>query len=426
MLDPMRPTLIRKFGNLTSLIQNTALQRDLSLTEVPVPAKHSRDQSKGRRSLEEVRASFRSLTQGNLDSTPKPLPARRVSTGAITPAFLEEKTRRDTALLASLGFPGDSADLPGDSTPPQATATDAPSQSSSSRHQLVSSSSHAVSIVTAVSTSTFDHSASSSTIPSAAPAAAAGSHTGISFAAVPILTDAEPSAASVDCAAMPSQSDQHSSTVSAQHAQGGVSTSSTSVGQDVPQSIGHRRRPSADISSLPSMPIMLDRHSTGSAAETSGIGSLPPIAEDVRSSAVQDEASVRPQASGGSAAVMESKPSFNTQIRMKWNVPKPDPALQRTRSRMAKQSSIGNSGTADGSVNAGTSGSGDTIKAIGGGVSSAQAGASGQKGPVLSKETSLKISADAIEGPKFAKSSKAKAGKGKWLKAFLCGCATKE
>ncbi|KAL0039822.1 hypothetical protein WJX77_009060 [Trebouxia sp. C0004] len=95
-----------KFSQLANLLQSTALQRGISLSEVAVPAirKPSKEQRQ-RVSLEEVRTNFRSFTEAtaNTASSNKSPPARRVSTGAITPAFLKEKNKQDKALLESLG-----------------------------------------------------------------------------------------------------------------------------------------------------------------------------------------------------------------------------------------------------------------------------------------------------------------------------------
>ena len=97
-----------KFSQLASLLQSTALQRGISLSEVAVPA--TRKPSKEQRqhvSLEEVKTNFRSFTEAGATATTagssKSPPARRVSTGAITPAFLKEKNKQDKALLESLG-----------------------------------------------------------------------------------------------------------------------------------------------------------------------------------------------------------------------------------------------------------------------------------------------------------------------------------
>lgn len=98
-----------KFSQLANLLQSTALQRGISLSEVAVPAtrKPSKEQRQ-RVSLEEVKTNFRSFTEatgatGTTASSSKSPPARRVSTGAITPAFLKEKNKQDKALLESLG-----------------------------------------------------------------------------------------------------------------------------------------------------------------------------------------------------------------------------------------------------------------------------------------------------------------------------------
>lgn len=94
-----------KYGQLTDLLQSTALQRGISLSQVPIPPTHKpgKDQHK-RVSLEEVRTSFRSFTAtSSAAGSSKAAPLRRVSTGAITPAFLKEKDKQDKALLESLG-----------------------------------------------------------------------------------------------------------------------------------------------------------------------------------------------------------------------------------------------------------------------------------------------------------------------------------
>lgn len=103
-----------KFSQLTDLLQNTALQRGISLSEVAVPAsrKPGKDQPK-RVSLEDVRTNFRSFTTASTSGTSgsKSPPVRRVSTGAITPAFLKQKNRQDKALLQSLGVADASTDV---------------------------------------------------------------------------------------------------------------------------------------------------------------------------------------------------------------------------------------------------------------------------------------------------------------------------
>ena len=114
-MQPVQPIasqssqLRSKFGQLASLLQSTALQRGISLSEVAVPAtrKPSKEQ-RNRVSLEEVKTNFRSFTEATwateiTASCSKSPPARRVSTGAITPAFLKEKNKQDKALLESLG-----------------------------------------------------------------------------------------------------------------------------------------------------------------------------------------------------------------------------------------------------------------------------------------------------------------------------------
>jgi len=114
-MQPVQPIasqssqLRSKFSQLANLLQSTALQRGISLSEVAVPAtrKPSKEQRQ-RVSLEEVKTNFRSFTEatgatGVTASSSKSPPARRVSTGAITPAFLKEKNKQDKALLESLG-----------------------------------------------------------------------------------------------------------------------------------------------------------------------------------------------------------------------------------------------------------------------------------------------------------------------------------
>ena len=94
-----------KYGQLTDLLQSTALQRGISLSQVPIPPtqKYGKGQQK-RVSLEEVRTSFRSFTTASTAAgSSKAAPIRRVSTGAITLAFLKEKDKQDKALLESLG-----------------------------------------------------------------------------------------------------------------------------------------------------------------------------------------------------------------------------------------------------------------------------------------------------------------------------------
>ena len=98
-----------KFGQLTDLLQHTALQRGISLSEVPIPATRKPNDGQNKRvSLEEVRISFRSFTMASSSAVTagKSAPIRRVSTGAITPAFLKEKDKVDRALLDSLGIAG--------------------------------------------------------------------------------------------------------------------------------------------------------------------------------------------------------------------------------------------------------------------------------------------------------------------------------
>lgn len=418
LLDPLRPTLKREYGNLSSLIQNTALQRDMSLSQVPVPVKRSKGQAKTRRSLEEVRASIRSFTQGNLDISPKPVPARRVSTGAITPAFLEEKTRRDTALLASLGFSSEVAEVCEDSAACQSIpsgvytpALHAAQATDDNRNQMPVSSAQ-----TATGTESTVHAASS----------AVNTQAGISFSAVSVLGggDAPPAEAAqpyVDHAAVAVESEQPNSI---------ASTQARSMGQGPPQSRGHQRQPSGDI---PTLHKVADRRSSDNAADISG-AALPSISEDNTSTADQGEHALQPQSSEESRTVMGSLPSFNAQIRMKWGVQNPDPSLQH--SRMAKQSSMG--GGAFNSDTAGTAKAEEKIKAImveasgghpqGAGnqepvpqASVPQSKAATQASTVLSKETSLRISADAIEGPKFDKPLKRN-----WRSFVVCGCAAKD
>lgn len=425
LLETVSTAFNRKFGKLTDVLTQQALSRELSLSEVPVPVKPSKGQTKARTSLEEVKASFRSITQATSGSS-KSSPARRVSTGAITPAFLEDKTRRDTALLVDLGFPEEGADVRENSSRrastsalQSATADTLPRDSlHSSEHQPVFSS-----VQTAVAA---DAAASSSTI-----AIALTASTGITFSPTPVLASVPGPATQLsqmpaDGAAVVSEPEQLCSTTSGQDTQ--TATHPSSAGQNVPQSSSHRRQPSSDVLTMPSL---LETLSTGSTADTSGAGALPTISEvvnDTDDSTAQAESALQPQASGMSAAVMESLPSFNTKIRMKWNVPKPETSPQRTTSRMAKQSSIGNGHTTgDGEVS-GNAESPDTIKAIGSGMPAAQTqgNASALKGPRLTEEASLKIRGDAIEGPKFTKPSKS-GGKGNWLKRMLfCGCAVKE
>ena len=94
-----------KYGQLTELLQSTALQRGISLSQVPIPPTHKPGKGQQKRvSLEEVRISFRSFTTAySAAAGGKPSPLRRISTGAITPAFLKEKNKQDKALLESLG-----------------------------------------------------------------------------------------------------------------------------------------------------------------------------------------------------------------------------------------------------------------------------------------------------------------------------------
>ena len=95
-----------KFSQLTHLLQNTALQRGISLSEVAVPASRKPGKTQERVSLEDLRTNVRSFTEmtgAGSNGSGKSPPARRVSTGAITPAFLKEKSRQDKALLESLG-----------------------------------------------------------------------------------------------------------------------------------------------------------------------------------------------------------------------------------------------------------------------------------------------------------------------------------
>ena len=94
-----------KYGQLADLLQSTALQRGISLSQVPIPPTHKPGKGQQKRvSLEEVRTSFRSFTTScSAAGSSKPAPLRRVSTGAITLAFLKEKDKQDKALLESLG-----------------------------------------------------------------------------------------------------------------------------------------------------------------------------------------------------------------------------------------------------------------------------------------------------------------------------------
>lgn len=100
-----------KYGQLTDLLQSTALQRGISLSQVPIPPTQKSGKGQPKRvSLEEVRTSFRSFTASTAANSSKPAPLRRVSTGAITPAFLKEKDKQDKALLESLGVADAAAD----------------------------------------------------------------------------------------------------------------------------------------------------------------------------------------------------------------------------------------------------------------------------------------------------------------------------
>lgn len=112
-----------KYGQLADLLQNTALQRGISLSQVPVPPTGRPGMgSQKRASFDEVRTSFRSFTTASRSavSSSKPALPRRVSTGAITPAFLKEKNRQDTALLQSLGVAA--AEVNGDAAANSAAA----------------------------------------------------------------------------------------------------------------------------------------------------------------------------------------------------------------------------------------------------------------------------------------------------------------
>lgn len=124
-----------KYGQLTDLLQNTALQRGISLSQVPIPPTGRPGMgSQKRASFDEVRTSFRSFTAASRSavSSSKPAPSRRVSTGAITPAFLKEKNRQDTALLKSLGVADAAAEADGNAAAANAAAAPrwAPKQSS--------------------------------------------------------------------------------------------------------------------------------------------------------------------------------------------------------------------------------------------------------------------------------------------------------
>lgn len=103
--------LQERYGDLSGRLETAALQRGVSLTQVPVRGEpNPKLAPRHRESFEELRTRMNSFTEGyGTVSSSKALPARRVSTGAITPAFLEQKNRRDEALLASLDY---SADLP--------------------------------------------------------------------------------------------------------------------------------------------------------------------------------------------------------------------------------------------------------------------------------------------------------------------------
>lgn len=461
LLGTLSSNLQHKYGKFVNLLEVTALQRGLSLSEVAVPAKPNKSQNRARRSLEEVRASFRSVTQEKLDTSPKLSPARRVSTGALTTAFLEEKNRRDKALLASLGF-SDADDLPEDSNSRRTSFSNVQShaaeipKSSLHNNEQQSSPRASVSASTAQPASTalptlsgYPHPAASPSSHPAAVSASDNSHIASTSSAAAVSVPVHPPAAESNhvashIAALASEQPSSSHILQLEqtapqdpsnsvgqdvpqstgpHDSAGQDVSQStgilaSVGQDVPQSTGHRRRPSTHVASLPSM---LERRTTGNATEATGTGRLPAILEGgsgIGESSEQDSHALRPQASGASGTVMESMPSFNTAIRMKWGVPKPEPPPQRTVSRMAKQSSLAPGGVA-------AADDADTIKAIGGAnaLPQTQSNAAAVKGPILTEEVSLKIRADAIEGPKFVKS---KAGKGKWWKRLFCSCATKE
>lgn len=84
---------------------------------MPIPATHNKPGSgqQKRVSLEEVRTSFRSFTTASSAAgSSKPAPLRRVSTGAITPAFLKKKDKQDQELLEALS----EADAAADATAP--------------------------------------------------------------------------------------------------------------------------------------------------------------------------------------------------------------------------------------------------------------------------------------------------------------------
>ena len=112
-----------KYGQLADLLQSTALQRGISLSQVPIPPTHKPGKGQQKRvSLEEVRTSFRSFTTScSAAGSSKPAPLRRVSTGGLTPAFLKEKDKQDKALLESLGV----ADAAAEGSSDAAVAVDA-------------------------------------------------------------------------------------------------------------------------------------------------------------------------------------------------------------------------------------------------------------------------------------------------------------
>lgn len=120
-----------KYGQLTDLLQNTALQRGISLSQVPIPPTHKPGTGQQKRvSLEEVRTSFKSFTTASsVAASSKPAPLRRVSTGAITPAFLKEKHKQDKALLESLGVADAAAEVNSDAAADAAAPSWAPKQS---------------------------------------------------------------------------------------------------------------------------------------------------------------------------------------------------------------------------------------------------------------------------------------------------------
>ena len=65
-----------KYGQLTDLLQSTALQRGISLSQVPIPPTQKSGKGQPKRvSLEEVRTSFRSFTASTAANSSKPCPS---------------------------------------------------------------------------------------------------------------------------------------------------------------------------------------------------------------------------------------------------------------------------------------------------------------------------------------------------------------